>query len=661
MRALRPGRSLGRAVLRAGVVVAALVVAGFTWADPASAHALAVSSTPPAGATVEQSPQTVTIVFSEVPDPRLSTIQVLDSSGNPHQIGRSSQVAGQADALQVALAPLSPGVYTVNWRTVSKVDGHLATGSFAFGVKVTPNGLADTSGVVRAPPASTWAVGARWGFYIGVMGLAGAGVIALLAPPPTRLRWFAVTAWLVAAVGVVALEEQQRREDGISLGGLLTSSLGHQMVWRALPLLTAAVFVALFALRPGVRVCLWGAGAAALVAMLGDVEASHVSGERSWRWFHMLTQWAHFASVGIWLGGLAALLFTLGAVEAERRQMIVGRFSNVALVSILVVAASGLLRGLDEIRSWHGLFYTTFGRWAILKICLLVVLFLLGWLQRRRGVPRSRTGTVRFLTRVGAGELAVAAVVLVAAGFLQSLAQPSASPHPRPPKPLIVTGQDFATTVKLRLEISPGTAGFNRFTLQALDFDSLKPVAARTITLTFDLPSRPDLGSSTLVLPRQPDGEFRAVAPNLSVQGRWTITALIQEATESAEVPMTVTTKTQPVRIDVSRSPGVPTVYTIHVAPTAGIQVYLDPGRSGFNEFHVTVLSPQDNEVPTQSLSVRAGKAGGVEAPLAVRRLDAIGHYVADFPGATGGKYQFSIDATTDQGSLHADITIAVP
>ena len=644
-----------------GAVAVGLAVGSLAGAEPASAHSLAVSSTPPAGATLAQSPRTVTIVFSEAPDPRLSTIQVLDSSGDPHQVGHSSSVAAEANALQVAVGPLGPGVYTVSWRTISQVDGHLASGSFAFGVKVTPTGAETASGVVRSPPASTWAVAARWCLYLGLMGLVGTGVIALLAVPQQRVRWFALGAWFLAAAGVVALEEQQRRNDGIALGRLFGSSLGHQVLWRGVPLAVAAVFVVYLVARPAARTGSVGAGAAALVAMFGDVESSHVSGERSWRWFHLLTQLVHFAAVGIWLGGLGALLITLGAVEAQRRGELVRRFSNVALASVVLVAGSGLLRGLDEIRSWHGLFDTTFGRWAILKVALLSGLVLFGLLQRTRGVPGIGRGSARALRGIGTTELALAAVVLVAAGFLQSLAPPSATAVPRAPKPIVVSGHDFATTVKVRLEISPGTPGFNRFALQALDYDTLKPIAAPTAALTFDLPSRPDLGSSTLTLTRQRNGEFGAVAPNLSVNGTWAITVLVQRGSQSAEVPLTVTTRTAPVKIDVSRSAGLPTVYTIHVTPTAGFQVYLDPGRTGFNEFHVTASGPTGSEISTSTLGVHASRATGVADSLTVRRLDSVGHYVADLPGATRGTYQFSIDAVTDQGSLHADITIPIP
>lgn len=39
---------------------------------------------------------------------------------------------GEAERVRVPLRPLVEGVYVVNWRTVSRVDGDLATESFTF-------------------------------------------------------------------------------------------------------------------------------------------------------------------------------------------------------------------------------------------------------------------------------------------------------------------------------------------------------------------------------------------------------------------------------------------------------------------------------------------------------------------------------------------------
>ena len=55
---------------------------------------------------------------------------------------------------------LPKGVYTVSWKSISVVDGHLATGAFAFGIGQAPQpGAATTS--VKTPGPSEVAVVAR--------------------------------------------------------------------------------------------------------------------------------------------------------------------------------------------------------------------------------------------------------------------------------------------------------------------------------------------------------------------------------------------------------------------------------------------------------------------------------------------------------------------
>ena len=108
-------------------------------ASSVAAHALPQSSDPSAGANLTTAPAAVTITFGERPDPKLSTIKVLDTSGNVVSTGATTAVAADPLKLTVSLQPLSPGVYTVAWRTVSAVDGHSAAGSFAFGIGVAPS------------------------------------------------------------------------------------------------------------------------------------------------------------------------------------------------------------------------------------------------------------------------------------------------------------------------------------------------------------------------------------------------------------------------------------------------------------------------------------------------------------------------------------------
>ncbi len=93
--------------------------------------------------------------------------------------------------------------------------------------------------------------------------------------------------------------------------------------------------------------------------------------------------------------------------------------------------------------------------------------------------------------------------------------------------------------------MSPGTAGPNRFDLSVVDYDSRQPVAANSISLRFQLVDRPEV-ASTLDLTREADGHWRGASSALSIDGKWTITALVQSPAVSVEVEMELTTSRRP-------------------------------------------------------------------------------------------------------------------
>ncbi|MBV8986631.1 MAG: copper resistance protein CopC/CopD [Acidimicrobiia bacterium] len=655
------------AQLRAGLIAVALAFAVVLWpAAGASAHALRISSTPDNGAVLKTSPADVTVTFSEVPDPALSSVRVLDSSGSAHQQGKAAAVPGQPATLRVSLGHLDNGVYTVTWQTLSHVDGHIASGSFAFGVGVSPAGAATVKAAVnKSPEPSDAAVAARWAMYAGLMALFGLGVYRIIAlrRSPTSLRALAVVGWLVGAAGILGITEAARRSAHVSLGHLLSSSLGHQLALRGIPM--ACALVALGAFLAIGRQRRWPAALVVLAsgaAMWGDVATSHAAAAHSWRWFYEGTQVVHFAAAAVWAGGLAALVVTLRGLDMHERGHAARRFSAAAGVALAIVAASGALRALNEVGAWGRLWSNTFGRWVLLKIVLLGVLAGLGALNRYRHVRRA-DASVRPLRRVAGVELLLIAVVLVATGFLQNLAPATSTAAPKAPPPVVVLGHDFATTARIRLTVAPGVAGFNTFTARVVDYDTGKAVVADKVSLHFTFPSRPDVGASDLTLARQRDGSYSAQGANLALDGRWNIAVLVARGPNSVEVPLQLTTKTPPQTITTSSQPGLPTIYTVHLSAGRSVQVYLDPGHLGvLNEFHHTYLGPDGAELNIDQASVGATVPGQSNSQtLTTRKLDPFGHYVSDLPPGPAGRYRFNIDATTTDGTqitAHLDITL---
>ena len=215
------------------------------------------------------------------------------------------------------------------------------------------------------------------------------------------------------------------------------------------------------------------------------------------------------------------------------------------------------------------------------------------------------------------------------------------------PASLIVVGHDFATTTRVRLELSPGTVGPNRFVARVTDYDTGKPVPADRVTLDFSLKGSPDVGSRVR-LEHQPDGSWAAQSTAIAIVGDWDVTVLVQDAAGSTQIPLRIRPRVPPPRIDVSRQAGQPDLYTITFSSGVQIQSYVDPGTPGINQFHVTAFDASGQELPLAGTRVHADGPNG-SAPLDMKRFST-GHFIANFD-IIPGTWTFVIDATTKDGS----------
>jgi putative copper export protein/methionine-rich copper-binding protein CopC len=657
--------------VRRSLIVAVALALGAALGVPltAGAHALPQRASPPEGSEVQNAPKVVEITFGENPDPKLSTITVVNSAGISVDAGPTIAVPGHPLELEVPLKAIGNGVYTVTWKTVSEVDGHLATGAYAFGVGVSAaSASAHASKAVVSPAPSPLAVVARWLFFIGLMsvvGIASTCLIALRDVPRFATRALGV-AWLVAALGVAGVVESEREAAGVGLGALFSTSLGTTTAERIAALLVTGLGAALALLwrrgdAAGVGVTLAALGAAA--SMWVDVAASH-AGAQTPVAVNLVIQWAHIVASGVWIGGLLVLLIAVRGQPSDVKGRAVRRFSTTAGIAIVVVALTGTFRAVIEIGSIGQLFGSAFGILVLVKVALFVVLAVLGAVNRFGNVPRAPS-VLRGLRRVGSTEVVIGAAVVLVAAALVNVAPPVASTAiatTEQASQLVVSGSDFATTVKVRLTVSPGTAGFNDFTLRVTDYDTGAVVHASSVQLEFTQPLRPQLAESTLTLKRQTDGNYTARGGNLSIAGIWEVAAIIENGDSSTEVHLQLTTITPAPIVTVTRFSGLPTLYSIQLPGGALAQVYLDPDKAGADEFHVTFFSnaSETSEIQVASVTVGMTPSGSAPTVLVTRRLDPIGHFVADAtipPGAT----RYDILATTQAGQAISTYVVITP
>ena len=290
------------------------------------------------------------------------------------------------------------------------------------------------------------------------------------------------------------------------------------------------------------------AALAAAGGMLADVVAGHAAaGDLAG--LQVVAQWLHILAVGSWVGGLAALLLSVRGSVADEKSIAVRRFSRWAGFALAAIAATGLLRAIQEVGTLDALVSSDFGRLVIAKTALFGALALLGAANHFVSVPAAARN-LGLLRRIGRVELAVGAVVLLLTGLLVTSPRHRRRrlrrrlPHPAPA--VIVDGHDFGTSVKVRLEASPGAAGFNTFRATVTDYDTGAPVTADHVTLRFSIPARSDVGGSRLDLAPSGPGIFTATGGNLSLEGAWQIAALVARGTSSVEVPLQLITNVAP-------------------------------------------------------------------------------------------------------------------
>ena len=648
----RSGRTSAAARRVAGVLVLGAVFLGGA-AAPAEAHAALSASEPADGATLERAPDEILLSFSEPVDPKISSIRVLDTNGRNVARGSAQTLPADAKKYRIRLSAIGEGVYIVSWRVLSRADGHVTGGTLAFGVGVSPEGVERPPGVVSVTPGATpLSVSSRVLFYVGILTIIGAAWIAAIAFQGTvGFRWLMVGGWSFALLGALGLAESQLRETGAGLGDVFGTSIGDALLWRLGPLVGAGIALTL-ARGSGRRTMLVVAGLAAIAAIVAHVSFGHAASGSS-RWLKVAAQSAHFTAVGVWIGGLGALLIGIRGAEPAVRARAVRRFSTVAGVALLVVAATGTLRAINETGSWRALTQTGFGRVVIAKASLLLVLAALGAVNRYRNVKRVAEAATG-LRRVSRIEMALAAVVLGLTGVMTSIVPARTAARPGAvvkPTSIVVAGADFGTTIRARLEIAPGKPGTNRFTLRLTDYDSGERVTARRVTITFTYRGRSELQPSTLELARRRDGAYVARGGNVGLGGPWKAAVLVERETTAVEVPLSFATIAD-FQTNEIKTPGQPTLYDVKLPGLGSVQFYVDPTRAGNSEVHATFFDSSGAELRgLEGIVLVASPPGGREpASLGVRLLSA-GHFVAD-ADLTAGRWRFDVTASTTTGDL---------
>jgi hypothetical protein len=259
------------------------------------------------------------------------------------------------------------------------------------------------------------------------------------------------------------------------------------------------------------------------------------------------------------------------------------------------------------------------------------------------------------LQRVASVEVIVAVGALAVAAALVNEEPPAsvAAQRAAGPQPLVLTANDYGTSVRMKLTITPGATGPNQFSASLTDYDSGKPIDPTGVQLSFAAPSCQSLGPTTLVLKRTAPGTWAAGGSNLALGTSWQVTALVDRGSNSVEIPFTVNPKVPPQTLTTTPGGnGLPTLYNIAL-PVGKLQIYIDPEQAGQVEFHTTYFDQTGNGL---NATVSSVKEAGQSLPT--RQLGP-GHYVSDAT-VKKGTNGFDIVATAGCQQLTSHIDIPV-
>ena len=336
-----------------------------------------MEANPAPGTGLPTAPGEVVMRFTEPLIMPASSIRVLDATGDEVGEGPTRAVEGDKQAMRRRLGLLAPGVYRVEWTTVSPLDGHTLRGSYTFAV----GALAGDTNQVRANPLASEGWLGLVGRYIALGGLllwSGllvlSGVDTRLQIDPSRLGRLVRGAASAAGVGTMIALASTGPLSG--LWAVLSSRSGTA---RAV-VVGAAILGGLVGAGSVPR--RWVGGALATVALVAEAASGHAATSP----FPALATGSfavHLAAAGVWVGAVVLAVLGRDSLAAWLRLL-----SPWAVGAAVVVVATGVLNSVAVLAAVRDLATTAYGVTLTVKVAAVAGMAVLGWTHHRRRLRR---------------------------------------------------------------------------------------------------------------------------------------------------------------------------------------------------------------------------------------------------------------------------------
>jgi copper transport protein len=518
---------MGARLRRTAVAALLVALALCLGATSASAHSYFVESDPADGAILAKPPARVVLIFSSAVTAEYTSVELVEARGTRY--GATSVVTDRTvpNVVSIGLPRIPTGSYRLTFITRDRVDLHQTAGSIVFGVGTAP---AETAPAPQPAPARPSEFLLRWLGLGGLGALLGGLLMALLVAPrlqegADRARvqtWSFVLAGAGAGLQLISGSALFAVQAG-GLGRELTRTIPRLAIeteygsrWLISTMLSVALvlFVALLwrsAARGGVR----GLGEEfrrlgpfalltsqartillALALVVVTAVSGHAAGAAGLTLGQVALRSAHLLSMGVWVGGVIALVVGLLAIrrggrrpEGAVRTLVLG-FGPYAAVGIAALGVTGLLLSGSQVASVTALVSTPYGLVLIAKVAataaVAAVAFRHALFSWRSGGRRPPQRPPRALLPTIALEGSGALVIVLLAAVLGSSA-PARGPQfdPLPAAPPLTQATRQSGELLTAVSVKPNRRGPNLLTVQVVDArrPALAPVTGVTVLL----------------------------------------------------------------------------------------------------------------------------------------------------------------------------------
>ena len=237
---------------------------------------------------------------------------------------------------------------------------------------------------------------------------------------PACLRWIRRAAFVLAAMQIAYVMANSlilMQSASISLAEVSGASF---VLAGALGILSAFTILALAGPRHSNGYADLLLPAAAIIA--SSVITSHAMARLEYRLPLVAFTALHQGATAAWLGGLPYLLIAIRRTSnPDFARQLSARFSQLALLSVAVLASAGLALSFAYVGSFQALYGTSYGAMVATKVLLFGLLLLLGALNFQLVRRGPASAILASLKRFGEAEIGIGVTVILTAASLTSL------------------------------------------------------------------------------------------------------------------------------------------------------------------------------------------------------------------------------------------------